>query len=105
MCREAMQTVLSKASSEPGFLKKMFLDPAKALSQYNLTLEEKKVLLSGCISDIEACAVKNIEPLLRKKFEEAKRFSRDYTGYFAQHEEEVEEDISDLLPEMANCSN
>jgi len=101
MCREAMQTVLSKASSEPWFLKEMFRNPAKVFSKYNLTLEEKKVLLSGCISDIEICAAKNITPSLRKNFEDALCFSRDYTGYFAQHEERVEEDISEFLEELA----
>jgi hypothetical protein len=101
MCREAMQAVLSRASSEPWFLKEMFRNPAKAFRQYYLTLEEKKVLLSGCISDIEVFAAKGIGPLLRKNFEEAKRFSRDYTVYFAQHEKKVEEDISELLPELA----
>ena len=103
MCREAMQAVLSRASSEPGFLKKMFLDPEKTFSQYDLTLGEKKALLSGCTSDIEACAAKNVGPFLKKEFEKAMLFSRDYTDYFTHNEGEVEEDISELLPELATA--
>ena len=101
MCREAMQTILSRASSEPWFLKEMFRDPEKAFRKYYLTLEEKKVLLSGCIRDIEIYAKKAVEPSLRKKFEEAMRFSKDYSVYLSQQEEEVEEDIAMLLREPA----
>jgi len=103
MCREAMQTVLARASSEPWFLKEMFCDPEKAFRKYYLTLEEKKVLLSGCIRDIETCAEKTVEPSLRKKFEETIRFSRNYSFYFSQQEEKVEDDVSMLLTEPATA--
>jgi hypothetical protein len=100
MCQEAMQTVLSRASSEPWFLKEMFRDPEKAFRKYYLTLEEKKVLLSGCIREIETYAGKNVEPSLRNKFEEAMRFSRNYSVYFAQQEEKADEDISMVRLEL-----
>ena len=103
MCQEAVCTVLYRASSEPWFLKQMFLNPERTFRQYDLTLDEKRTLLSGCIRDIEDCAGKTVGVFLEKRFEEAKPFSTCYDAYFASQVEEREETIVEIEPELAGA--
>ena len=103
MCQAAVCTVLNRASSEPGLLKQMFRSPEKIFHKYELTLHEKRILLSGCIRDIEACAGKAVGAFLEKLFEEAKPFSICYDTYFASQLEEREETTVEIKPELTGA--
>ena len=82
MCREAVWTVLSRALREPWFLKEMFHDPETAFAPYDLTLDEKRALLSGNARDLETCAGAPIHPLLKKQLEKVARGSPCHDAYF-----------------------
>jgi ferredoxin--NADP+ reductase len=74
MTREALQLILRKAQSQPGFARQIYHEPATVFSQYNLTTEEKRALLGGSISAIEECCGGTLSPwlaeLLRKYHQE-----------------------------------
>lgn len=72
MCKEAVQTILNRASSEPGFLKAVYGKPKVVLDgHYALTPEEKSVLLSGSVLEIEACLGRPLGPFLKGLIKEA----------------------------------
>lgn len=57
MTREALQLILRKAQSQPGFVEQIFHEPATIFSQYHLSNQEKRVLVGGNISAVEECCV------------------------------------------------
>jgi hypothetical protein len=69
MTREALQLILRRAQSQPGFARQVFHEPATVFSQYNLTNEEKRALLSGSISAIEKCCGSGLSPWLAELLE------------------------------------
>ena len=72
MGKEAFQTILNRASSEPGFLKAVYSNPKVVLNgRYALTPEEKSTLLSGSVLEIEACLGRPVSRFLRERIEEA----------------------------------
>jgi hypothetical protein len=52
--KEAIMKVLKRATDDPAFIAQLTYQGSKALSGYNLTLEEKAALLSGDINWMEA---------------------------------------------------
>jgi hypothetical protein len=72
MCKEAVQTILNRASSEPGYLKAVYSKPKVTLDgHYALTPEEKSILLSGSLLEIEACVGRPLSPFLQGIVKEA----------------------------------
>lgn len=64
MSREALQLILRKAQSNPGFVREIYHEPAAVFSHYNLTTKEQRALLSGSISAIEECYGSGLSPWL-----------------------------------------
>ena len=52
--KEAILAVLMRAANDHKFLARLSEDPSEALSEYDLTLEEKAALESGDIRQIES---------------------------------------------------
>jgi len=64
----------------------MLRDSEKTFCPYDLTLDEKRSLLSGSILSIEAYAGKIISPFLKERFEEAMPNSPCHDAYLTQEE-------------------
>jgi hypothetical protein len=57
MSAQAIERVLDRVIREPVFRERIRENPARALRGYNLTLEERTVLLRGDANALEACGV------------------------------------------------
>jgi ferredoxin--NADP+ reductase len=68
MTREALQLILRRAQSQPGFVQQIYHEPASVFSQYSLTADEKRALLSGSISMLEECSGGALSPWLVENF-------------------------------------